>query len=214
MGLVSADSVFQYVRNRIISGEYGDGQRITESEIALELGLSRTPVREGLHRLQAAGLVTIKPNAGATVTFVGERELFDLLGVRALLEGHAAAGAATRASDEQIEDLGAIALRIAATVKAEESDHAAKVATVAQMNVDFHSAVVKAAANSTLEAALQPLIQVALASRAYGGYKSLELERSSRHHLEIAEAIRDRDAERANSLMFAHLLSSRRSMIS
>src|SRR5437870_10914880 len=95
----------ELIREAIIDGRVEPGRRLKEEELARELGISRTPVREALLILQAEGLVVGTPNRGAIVRAHDSDDLRDLYDLRALLEGHGARLAAARISDEEVERL-------------------------------------------------------------------------------------------------------------
>src|SRR5205823_3991089 len=95
----------ELIREAIVDGRLEPGQRLKEEELARELGISRTPVREALLMLQAENLVVATPNRGATVRVHDAGDLDDLYQLRALLEGHATRRATPRISDEEIESL-------------------------------------------------------------------------------------------------------------
>src|SRR5437867_1687707 len=92
----------ELIREAIVDGRLEPGQRLKEEELARELGISRTPIREALLMLQAEGLVDAVPNRGAMVRVHTPEDLDDLYQLRALLEGYAARRAALRISDERV----------------------------------------------------------------------------------------------------------------
>ena len=93
----------EIIRQKLLAGEYLPGDRLGEAEIAGELGISRTPVREALRLLSADGLIEINKNRGARVAEWSETELNNVFEVRIRLEGLAARMAAEKATPEQIE---------------------------------------------------------------------------------------------------------------
>src|ERR687884_94343 len=97
----------EVIREAIVDGRLAPGARLKEEELARELGISRTPIREALLILQAEGLVDAAPNRGATVRAHTAQDLDDLYQLRALLEGFAARRAAARLTAEQLEELWA-----------------------------------------------------------------------------------------------------------
>src|SRR5207247_11200915 len=97
----------ELIREAIIEGRLAPGQRLKEEELARELGISRTPVREALLMLQAEGLVDAAPNRGAVVRSHDADDLEDLYQLRALLEGYAARRAAAHISETAVADLRA-----------------------------------------------------------------------------------------------------------
>jgi DNA-binding GntR family transcriptional regulator len=93
------------IQARVLSGEFASGSRLRQESLATEFGVSRTPVREALRKLQAAGIVQLEPRRGARVRGPSAREVREAYEVRAELEGLAAALAATRIRDEDLRRL-------------------------------------------------------------------------------------------------------------
>ncbi len=93
----------ELIRQAILDGRLEPGSRLKEEELARELGISRTPVREALLMLQAEGLIETTPNRGAVVRTHDADDLIDLYQLRALLEGYAARQAATRVSGHELD---------------------------------------------------------------------------------------------------------------
>src|ERR1700759_1300273 len=98
----AAEKAYRTVRERILRGDYPPALRITEQEIADSTGVSRTPVREALRRLQAEGFVTVIANQGAIVTEWTDNDTNDVFDLRAVLEPYGAARAAQRATAQNI----------------------------------------------------------------------------------------------------------------
>ena len=105
----AAHKAYSLVKERILSGEYPPAMRITEQEIADASGVSRTPVREALQRLQSEGLVRVAANQGAVVVDWNDDDATDVFELRALLEPYGAARAATRIDAAGIQRLRALA---------------------------------------------------------------------------------------------------------
>lgn len=104
---VLVDEIGERIRQRIMSGEVPIGTQLRQEALAAEFGVSRTPVREALRQLQAGGLITVVPNRGAVVRVPTPWEVREAYEVRAELEGLAAARAATRISEEQLDRMRA-----------------------------------------------------------------------------------------------------------
>ena len=94
----AVDRAYEAVRTGIIAGRYLAGARLTEQEIATAVGVSRTPVREALRRLDAEGLVEFTPNLGAVVTTWSEADSDEVFDLRAMLESYSARRATLRAT--------------------------------------------------------------------------------------------------------------------
>src|SRR5215471_11992317 len=99
------DRLAAALRARVLSGDLPSGTRLRQEALAVEFGVSRTPVREALRQLQASGLVDLEPNRGARVRRLSPREIRDAYEVRAELEGLAAELAATRIRHSQLDRL-------------------------------------------------------------------------------------------------------------
>lgn len=97
--------VFDYLRDAIMNGDLKPGERLMESAIADQLGVSRTPVREAIRKLEKEDFVTMVPRKGAYVTKVTAKDILDVLEVRRVLEGFAAQLAAERMSESEIKEL-------------------------------------------------------------------------------------------------------------
>ena len=100
-----SDDVARYVRQGIFEGSYGAGEYVRLEQVAAELGISVTPVREALLTLRAEGLLVQQPRRGFMVVPVTGRDLADVSGVQAFIGGELAARAATRITDEQLSEL-------------------------------------------------------------------------------------------------------------
>lgn len=139
----AADRVYDHVKRSVLSGDRTGGSFLTEGEIALELGVSRTPVREALLRLQADDLVALYPKKGAMVLPVTPQEAHDVLEARQVFEEWAAQRAWAR-RDELLTVLPGLlqAMRSAQT----DGD----VYAFAVADADFHAEIVRAAGNQVI----------------------------------------------------------------
>jgi DNA-binding GntR family transcriptional regulator len=206
---VANDSAVDGVRGLILRGEYAPGARLGEMELADALGVSRTPVREALRQLAAEGLVELVPNKGARVVAWTADELEQVFELRAQIEGLAAHQAAQRATDEQIERLAGLAGAHAEATAARDRD----LERVYELNAAFHGGIAAAAGGATLQGVLGGLVHTVVLHRTLHTFDDAAMERSSRHHLEIVEAIRARDGLWAESVMRSHLLAARAELL-
>jgi DNA-binding GntR family transcriptional regulator len=137
-------SVYEALVELVVGGGLKPGQHLVESELARQLGVSRQPVREALHRLEAEGWIDLRPSQGAFVHVPTDQEVDQLLDVRELLEGATARLAARAATPEAV---AALRETWQQGVNAVESGDVAR--TVAANN-DFHAAVAGVAGNTVL----------------------------------------------------------------
>jgi DNA-binding GntR family transcriptional regulator len=190
------------VRDRIIRGVYSPGLRVTEQEIANATGVSRTPVREALRRLQADGFLKVTPNAGAVVTQWTDNSMRDVFELRALLESYGAQRAA-----ERITPAGILELKKLAERQYEESVRQAPgyIERIGEVNSRFHRSLQAFSGNERLVAMLPALIEAPLVLKTFSRYEHSDLVRSASHHLEIVSALEARDGEWAASVMRSHI---------
>ncbi len=198
-----ASAAAEAIRIAILEGEIGPGERLKEKEIALQLGISSTPVREALQSLVAEGLIEIIPNRGAAVRTYDEATLEELYRLRALLEGYAAREAASRITEEQILELEQSNERFA-TLRAGED-----VRSLVQENFVFHSLVLDAAGGERLAELVQKVLHVPLVYRVYIWYSPEQKLVSEHYHRQLVHVLRERDAPRAEAVMREHVLEAR-----
>jgi DNA-binding GntR family transcriptional regulator len=194
------------LRAAILGGELHAGARLGEVELAEQLGVSRTPVREALRRLATEGLVELLPNRGAYVTEWSAADLEDIYELRATLESHASRRAATRITDEEIAELE----RLCDLMEACSRDGSEEALDrLADRNADFHRLILDAAGSTRLTTLVAAVVQVPLAIRTFHRYSPGALRRSAGHHRELTEAFRARSPEWASAVMQSHILAAR-----
>ena len=138
------DVVFNTLRQAILRGELKPGERLMEIQLANKLGVSRTPIREAIRKLELEGLVLMIPRRGAEVAEITEKSLRDVLEVRGALEELAVELACDRINWEEIE-----ALKVAAT-HFEETLQGGDVTAYAEADVQFHDIIYNATDNQRL----------------------------------------------------------------
>lgn len=186
------------IEEAILTGGLEPGARIHPDELAAHFGVSRIPVREALRALDASGWVEIRPRHGVYVRQRHAKELEELFEVRAPLEAQACRLAARRRTDDEVAELDALARSAK-----QAADEPARFAT---LNSQFHSAVVEAAHNDVLTATLKGL---RLRVQWYFAQAPPKRTRHSvEEHLEIVEAIRAHDEDRAAALASKHVLDT------
>ena len=208
------DKLASDLQQRVLSGAIPSGARLRQNALAAEFGVSRTPIREALRKLQAAGFVDLQPHRGALVRGLSPREIRDAYEVRAELEALAAELAAARIRHDQLDRLHEaqtqFAEGLAATVEARAAgnDAGERQALIwGRANDQFHQVIQEAAGNDVLVATLthlhrnfpRDLTKIVLA-------ESTPLLRANvLEHEEIVAALERRDAERARELMRRHV---------
>ncbi|BEP96939.1 GntR family transcriptional regulator [Acidovorax sp. sif1233] len=174
--------------------------RVREEDLANQLGVSRTPVREALIRLDSTGVISLRPGRGALLQPVSDRDYREWLQLREQLEGFAAREATLNASQRDV-----IALRAIFEPFLEPGVAEAKAAQYSQANVAFHVEVIRLANNHLLE---RVWASFGHPQTSYRRQTIARLHRSAdslREHLEIIDAIERRDADLAEALARAHV---------
>jgi DNA-binding GntR family transcriptional regulator len=208
------DKLASDLQQRVLSGAIPSGARLRQNALAAEFGVSRTPIREALRKLQAAGFVDLQPHRGALVRGLSPREIRDAYEVRAELEALAAELAAARLRHDQLDRLyeaqAQFAEGLAETVAAREAgaDDGDRQSLVwGRANDQFHQVIQDAAGNDVLVATLthlhrsfpRDLSKLVLA-------ESTPLLRANvREHEEIIAALERRDGAEARDLMRRHV---------
>lgn len=182
-------SVYESLVELIIGGRLQPGQHLVETDLAHQLGVSRQPVREALHRLEAEGWVDLRPNQGAFVHVPTDQEVDELLDVRELLEVETARLAAGAASPQAVARLRAVCHEGEAAIEAGDMER------FVTANNEFHATLAELAGNAVL-AELTSIV-----SRRVRWYYRLVAptrgQESCAEHLQLVEAIEAGDGERA-----------------
>ncbi len=138
------DVVFKTLRKGILTGELKPGERLMEIHLAKRLGVSRTPIREAIRKLELEGLVTMIPRRGAEVANITEKNLQDVLEVRQALESLAIELACERITEEKKQELEKRLCQVETAV------HTGDTGAIASADVAFHDAIVEASGNVRL----------------------------------------------------------------
>jgi len=192
----------ELIRAAIVDGRLAPGQRLKEEELARELGISRTPVREALLILQAEGLVDAAPNRGAVVKALDADDLEDLYQLRALLEGHAARRAAANISETALVSLRDSCDRFERIIEGDVQE-------LVKENLLFHNVILDASGSRRVSDLVRRVIELPLVYRSYIWYSVDQRRISAHYHRQIAKALEARDGERAELVMKEHVFEAR-----
>jgi DNA-binding GntR family transcriptional regulator len=211
-GEALVDELAATIRARVLSGEIATGERLRQEALATEFGVSRTPIREALRKLQANGLLEVAPNRGAIVRGPTAREIRDAYEVRSELEGLAAELAANRISDAQLRELREadrlFRRSIRSLVRSDRTrDQASADGEWTQANHRFHLVIQDAAGNERLAAIVEDLHRSFPRNLTWAALRdsSALLEQNVAEHADILEAIVQHDATEARRRMSAHV---------
>jgi DNA-binding GntR family transcriptional regulator len=192
------DQIKDLLVQRILDGTYGPGERIVESQVAVEFGTSQAPVREALRELEALRFVETRPHRGARVREVTTQELGQIYPVRAALEEVAGREAAVRMSGEQ---LAALAGELAGMCEAADARD-----LHAQLlhDVRFHEIIVEASGNQVLAEVWRSL-RVEARTLISVIRADTDLRMIAELHRPVLQALQSRDPELAGKEMRAHI---------
>ena len=203
------DVVFETLRDAIIRQVLKPGERLMEIQLADEMGVSRTPVREAIRKLELEGLVVMVPRKGAYVAGVSMKDIHEVYEVRSALEMLAVTLAAERITDEELDALERQVLR----ESEEESKKDGSLDNIIYIDSSFHDIIYQAAHNQRLVQFVnilqEQLQRFRAASLARPGRSKTALE----EHKKIVEALSERNGELAARLAREHIENAENAMI-
>jgi DNA-binding GntR family transcriptional regulator len=135
---------YEFLRSKILEGEYVPGQRIVIDQLAKELGTSTIPIREAIRNLESDGLIQYKPYSGAIVSGINETEYVEVLSVIAILEGYATRLSSRHITTQNLEELEQLNNQM------DEALNNFEFETISQLNRKFHSIIFEKCGNSFL----------------------------------------------------------------
>lgn len=196
-----AEWLFERLRDEILSGVMKPDQKLSEPQIARRYNTSRAPLREALRLLEERQLVTRSPRTGARVAVFSAGDIEDLIMMRERLEGLAAARAAVKMTDAEIEALRTLVLN-----RCEELRQHPSRPYYLERNRDFHTEIAKSSGSAELQRLLCKdyffRFRLMFQQRAWSSAIGLQ---GQNEHLRIVEAIAARDSELAEMLMRRHV---------
>lgn len=199
--------VLEAIREAIINGTLKPRERLMEIQLAEELGVSRTPVREALRKLELEGFIVMVPRKGAYVADLSFKDIADVFEIRAALEALAAGLAAERITDEELEEMERLLVEKAEAIAANDMEKLVAVDT------RFHDTLYRASRNERLYNIISNLREqiqrFRTTSLAYPGRMKQSLE----EHRGIVEALQARDVQLARNLAQEHIENAENSML-
>jgi DNA-binding GntR family transcriptional regulator len=200
----TSEGVARILRTEIFAGRLQPGQPMPERLLAEQLGVSRTPVREALFTLQSEGLVELTPNRGATVRTITANDVVQIYSLRGVLEAYAAREAAKALEQhhlDALEDAHARLERIGAQGTASEQ---------ALADLAFHTVISEATGSQLLHTIMGQVLAYTVSYRSNYAYPPERATTVNQQHRAILDALRDHDADLAETLMREHVASSSR----
>lgn len=197
LNLSRAEYAYSKLRERIRSGEFRSGQRLREVELASQLAVSRTPIREAIRRLASDGLIEVAPSGGVMILELGRQQVREMYELRQVLEGAAAGMAAQHASPSEIAEMRALLKQMKSAFK--DPVDAAKI------NRIFHAAIHEAAHNRYLAQAVSQLSDSLALLPGTTFEVRARREQVHKEHLAIVDAIERRAPEEAEKSARQHI---------
>ncbi len=198
----ASDAAYRFIRDRILSGDLAPRTQLKEEELAEMCGVSRTPVRDALRRLEAEMLVRRTDTQRTFVPDWTNDEVAEIFGLRALLESHAVVRAASCITQAEIDQLKRYNEAIQLAIHGGEH---LDVESFVANNRDFHNAILDASRSERLVKMRSLLVEQVILHRTARCYDKVGLARSHSDHEELVVALEARDAEWACSLMTTHI---------
>lgn len=201
------DVVFNTLREAILKGELVPGERLMENTLAEKMGVSRTPIREAIRKLELEGLVMMVPRKGAEVAKITEKDIRDLLEVRATLEALAVRLACEKMTDETIERLIVLKDEFARAAKKKD------VNLIIKKDVEFHDAIFAATGNDKLIQIVSNLREQIYRFRVKYIQEMPDYQVLIDEHEEIVESIKSRDTKFAEKTAINHIANQEKAVI-
>ena len=201
-----ADQVFEKLENDIITGVYARGEILTELKLVENLGVSRTPIREALRRLEQERLIA-ESGKGSVVLGITLEDLVDIMNIRQRIEGLAAYYATKNLTEEGKQRLRSISELQDFYYQRHDIEH------LRQMDDQFHVAIYELSGRTVIHDTLEPLHKKTQRYRRISIEDDGRLANSIREHQAIYQAIVTGDAEKAEALICQHITNAKESMI-
>lgn len=207
VGAKSKEAIFQSLRADIISHKLKPGQSIREDVLAQSYGISRTPIREMLRKLEQEELVKIVPNKGVYVSDLTPKDIAEVLDIRIWLESAAARSAALKILPEQLKELAAINAQLDFAIEHQDS--------IASFEADtrLHDLILIASGNAKVRKIITNLTGQIHRIRFVSGHKPGRINTTVNEHKQIIAAVMERDPVKAEEEMRIHLENTKQLMV-
>ena len=193
------DLVYRHLREQILTGALNHGMRLKEVAISEELGVSRTPIREAIRKLESEGLVQYASRRGVTVTALDAGEMKEIYELREVLEGLTSRLAAERGTDEEIRQLQDLALKM------ERAYQTRKIGQVPSLHTKFNELLYSMSRNKKLFETLARYNEYIEKSQFISMQREGRAQRIMSEHSAIVDAIRRRSPQQAEEAARQHV---------
>lgn len=202
-----ADLVVERIKEQIVDGRLSVGQPLSENVLAAELGISKTPVREGLLQLKMQGLVEIRPQRGSYVFSLDDDSVGELCELRAVLELAALRLAVARSREALAHDVTGIVARM------DEALAGGDLPAYRRLDAEFHQSIVNCSGNRFLVEAYEAIALKVQALRTRLSMSQAHIDASIAQHRKMLQQIRRNEASAAEALLARHIDNTKRSYV-
>lgn len=201
------DIVFNTLRKAILKGELAPGERLMEKQLAEKMGVSRTPIREAIRKLELEGLVIMVPRKGAEVAMITEQDIKDVLEVRAALESLAVKLAIKNMKKDDVNELLAINDAFIGAAKRNDAE------TVIKKDVEFHDKIYEATSNHKLKSIITNLQEQIYRFRVEYVRQMDDFSGLVEEHEAIVDAIVNKKTDAAQEIATKHIENQEKAVI-
>ena len=199
--------VYHSLREGILSGKYREGEELREMAVSEQLGVSRTPVREAFRQLELEGLMTLVPNRGAYVSGITPKDVADIYAIRGLLEGLCARWATEKITKEQLEQMEETIYLAQFHAQRKNGEQ------LTLLDNQFHDILYRACNSKMLERQLRDFHEYVVRVRKWILTDAQRGLVCVKEHRQIMEAIKEKDADRAQTLAALHMKNAYANML-
>lgn len=204
-----ADQVFEQLEREILSGKYPRGELLSELRLSSEMGVSRTPVREAIRRLEQENIVQ-ECGRGVMVLGISREDMLDMYEIRIRLDGLAARRAAENMSDEELREMKEIVELQEFYISKDGDEYSTK---LYELDSQFHELLYRGGGSRMIAEVLCSVHRKMAKYRMSSLSKQRRATMSVGEHKEIYTALSDRDGDRAEEVAQRHAINARKSMV-
>ncbi len=201
------EMVFDVLMEAIRSGQLPPGERLMEVQLAEEMGVSRTPVREAIRRLELEGFVVMIPRKGAYVAGLSIKDIISVFEIRTALERLAVSLAAERMTDNDLEQLERMLVKLSDTWKEDD------VETWTELDSQFHALIYHFSRNERLVQMMANIMEQISRYRVICVSRLEVRQNSIEEHKKMVEAMAERNVPKAKKAASEHILNTQNSLI-
>lgn len=199
--------VYETLREAIRNGALAPGERLMEIQLAEELGVSRTPVREAIRKLELESFVVMLPRRGTYVANLSLKDINEVFEIRAALDGLAAGLAAERITEEELEQMERLMVEIADHIEQHNNQK------IVEVDEAFHDILYRASRNERLVGIIYNLREQFTRFRSVSINYPGRLQNTLEEHRQLVEAIAQRNAETAQQKAREHIENAEQTLL-